>query len=144
MPGVKNRRQASPICQAIKAGDMTNTPLPPGSTIGIFGGGQLGRMTALAAAELGYRVHIFDPQADPPAAQTANFHLAPAYDDQKAVAKFAAGIDVATFEFENVPSATVARLEDIVPVRPGGNILHIILLYAFWRTGKTRRYRSGG
>ncbi|MBN4016612.1 5-(carboxyamino)imidazole ribonucleotide synthase [Rhodospirillaceae bacterium AH-315-P19] len=105
---------------------MTNAPLPPGSTIGIFGGGQLGRMTALAAAKLGYRVHIFDPQADPPAAQVANLHLAAAYDDQKAVAEFAAGIDVATFEFENVPSATVARLEGVVPVRPGGKILHII------------------
>lgn len=105
---------------------MTTTPLPPGSTIGIFGGGQLGRMTALAAAKLGYRVYVFDPEADPPAAQIANFHCAAAYDDEKAVTEFAAAIDVATFEFENVPSPTIARLEGVVPVRPRGEVLHII------------------
>lgn len=105
---------------------MTHAILPPGSTIGIFGGGQLGRMTAMAAAKLGYRVHVFDPQTDPPAAQIANLHIAAAYDDQKAVGEFAANIDVATFEFENVPSQSITRLEGSVPVRPRGEILHIV------------------
>lgn len=105
---------------------MTQAPLPPGSTIGIFGGGQLGRMTALAAAKLGYRVHIFDPEADCPAAQVAAHHTAAAYDDGAALESFADAIDIASFEFENVPSSALAALEGKVPVRPKGAILHTV------------------
>ncbi|MCE2510249.1 MAG: 5-(carboxyamino)imidazole ribonucleotide synthase [Alphaproteobacteria bacterium] len=105
---------------------MTKAPLPPGSTIGIFGGGQLGRMTALAAGELGYRVHVFDPETDCPAAQVAGRHTAAAYDDTTAIEAFADAIDVATFEFENVPSASLATLKGRVPVRPSGAVLHVV------------------
>ncbi len=105
---------------------MTQAPLPPGSTIGIFGGGQLGRMTALAAGKLGYRVHVFDPEVDCPAAQVAAHHTAAAYDDEAAIERFADAIDVATFEFENVPSTTLAALEGKAPVRPRGAILHTV------------------
>ena len=99
--------------------------IPPGSTIGILGGGQLGRMTALAAAELGYRCHIFCPDADSPAAQVAADATVAAYDDAAALARFAAAVDVVTFEFENIPAATVAGLAGSVPVRPGVAVLRI-------------------
>ena len=74
--------------------------LPPGATIGILGGGQLGRMTALAAARLGYRAHIFDPDRDAPASAVAATTTHADYTDLAAVASFAAAIDVATYEFE--------------------------------------------
>ena len=99
--------------------------VPPGSTIGILGGGQLGRMTALAAAELGYRCHIYCPDAGSPAAQVAAEATVAAYDDTAALARFAAAVDVVTFEFENVPAATVATLAASVPVRPGVAVLRI-------------------
>ncbi|MEW5705011.1 MAG: 5-(carboxyamino)imidazole ribonucleotide synthase [Pseudomonadota bacterium] len=104
---------------------MRNSVLPPGATIGIFGGGQLGRMTALAAAKLGYRTHIFDPEADCPAAQVTPYRTVAAYADLEALAKFAGAIDVATFEFENVPAAALAGVEARVPVRPKREILCI-------------------
>ena len=99
--------------------------IAPGATIGILGGGQLGRMLALAAAELGYRSHIFCPDDDSPASQVAARTTVAAYDDQAALARFAAAVDVVTFEFENVPAATVALLARIVPVRPGADVLRI-------------------
>jgi 5-(carboxyamino)imidazole ribonucleotide synthase len=99
--------------------------IPPGATIGILGGGQLGRMTALAAAQLGYRVHIFCPDDDSPAAQVAACATVAAYEDQAALEDFAGKVDVVTFEFENVPAATVALLARFVPVRPGADVLSV-------------------
>ena len=93
--------------------------IPPGSTIGILGGGQLGRMTALAAARLGYRCHIFCPESDSPAAQVATASTVAAYEDDSALARFAGSVDVVTFEFENIPAATVRAVAALKPVRPG-------------------------
>ncbi len=99
--------------------------IAPGGTIGIFGGGQLGRMTALAAARLGYRCHIYCPEPDSPAAEAAAASTVADYDDAAALDSFSASIDVATFEFENVPHETVARVAAKVPVRPGWEALRI-------------------
>lgn len=99
------------------------TRFAPGSMIGILGGGQLGRMIAVAAAQLGYRCHIYAPEADSVAAHVAAHFTCGAYDDHVALAKWAAGIDVATYEFENVPVDTIDMLEKLVPVRPGAAAL---------------------
>jgi 5-(carboxyamino)imidazole ribonucleotide synthase len=99
--------------------------ITPGATIGILGGGQLGRMLALAAAELGYRCHIFSPDPDGPAAQVAAAETVARYDSQSALDAFADAIDVATVEFENVPAPTLDRLAERVPVRPGARSLQI-------------------
>ena len=99
-------------------------PIPPGSTIGIMGSGQLGRMTALAAARLGYRCHVFSPEADSPAEQVAAATVAP-YSDEGALKRFAAAVDVVTFEFENVPHDCVELLSRRVCVRPRWECLHI-------------------
>ena len=82
----------------------------PGSTIGIVGGGQLGRMLSIAAAQLGYRCHIFDPHEQPPAADVAAFHTRAAFDDIAALEKFGGSVDVATYEFENLPVEPLATL----------------------------------
>lgn len=92
--------------------------LPPGATIGIVGGGQLGRMLAMAAARLGYRTAILEPGRDCPAAQVAGSHIAAAYDDPQALAELAAAADVVTYEFENVPVAAARMLAGRVPVHP--------------------------
>ncbi|GBD43163.1 N5-carboxyaminoimidazole ribonucleotide synthase [bacterium HR40] len=97
--------------------------LPPGSTIGILGGGQLGRMTALAAARLGYRCHIFAPEEECPAAEVAAAWTRAAYDDRSALARFARSVDVVTLEFENVPREAVAFLSGFVPTRPSAEVL---------------------
>jgi 5-(carboxyamino)imidazole ribonucleotide synthase len=99
--------------------------LPPGSTIGILGGGQLGRMTALAAANLGYRTHIFANEADSPAVQVAADATIASYSDPAAVARFAASIDVATCEFENVPAAVLRRVAAKRPVLPRPETIEI-------------------
>lgn len=99
--------------------------LPPGSVIGILGGGQLGRMTALAAAQLGYDVHVFCGTPDEPAAQVSRFVTTAAFDDEDALARFAQAVDVVTYEFENIPAAPVRFLEGRVPVRPGSKVLEI-------------------
>ncbi|HEY0597705.1 5-(carboxyamino)imidazole ribonucleotide synthase [Sphingopyxis sp.] len=93
--------------------------LPPGSTIGILGGGQLGRMLAVAAAQLGYRVHIYAPDRESVAADVAAQHTQAAWDDEPRLAAFAAHCDVVTYEFENVPVDTVRFLSGHVAVRPG-------------------------
>ncbi len=98
--------------------------LPPGATIGILGGGQLGRMTALAAARLGYRCHVFCDEADAPAAQVAAATVA-AYDDAAALAEFARSVDVVTFEFENMPAAALRAVAAHRPVRPSIRALEI-------------------
>jgi len=97
----------------------------PGATIGIIGGGQLGRMTALAASRLGYRCHIFSPDADGPAKQVTPYATTAAYDDQAALKRFATAIDVATYEFENVPLDTAKALSALKPLRPGAGALEI-------------------
>lgn len=99
--------------------------LPPGATIGVLGGGQLGRMTAMAAAALGYRCHIYCPDADSPASQVTSRCTEAAYDDEAALAAFAAAVDVVTFEFENIPLATAEFLAERVPLRPKPNVLRI-------------------
>ncbi|HEY1720193.1 MAG TPA: 5-(carboxyamino)imidazole ribonucleotide synthase [Magnetospirillaceae bacterium] len=91
----------------------------PGSTIGILGGGQLGRMTALAAAQLGYRSHIFCPDDDAPASQVTPLTTRAGYDDEAALTRFAQSVDVITFEFENIPAGAVRVTGAIKPVRPG-------------------------
>ncbi len=96
--------------------------IAPGSTIGVIGGGQLGRMTALAAARLGYRCHVYCPEADSPAFHVAQATVA-AYEDEAALARFAEAVDVVTFEFENIPAETVRILSQHVPVRPNWRAL---------------------
>lgn len=105
--------------------DSQKNALPPGSTIGMLGGGQLGRMAALSAAALGYKVHVFSPETQGPAAQVTSLNTVAAYDDWSALERFASAVDVVTYEFENVPSATAAFLAERLPVRPGPNVLHI-------------------
>lgn len=100
-------------------------PVPPGSAIGILGSGQLGRMTALAAARLGYRCIVYAPDAEGSiAAEVSAGHVQGAYDDKAALARFAAQADVITYEFENVPEAAVLECEKAKPVRPGVKPIH--------------------
>jgi 5-(carboxyamino)imidazole ribonucleotide synthase len=96
----------------------------PGSVIGVLGSGQLGRMFAIAARRMGYRVHTFSPDEDTPTGQVADLEINAAYDDLDAVEKFASGVSVVTFEFENVPAETAEAAERCAPVRPAGHILH--------------------
>ena len=103
---------------------MTN-PLPQGATIGILGGGQLGRMLSVAAARLGFKTCIFEPGADCPASHVANAHIQAAYEDEGALRKFAASVDVITFEFENIPTSALDILEALKPVRPNRKALRV-------------------
>ncbi len=97
--------------------------LPPGSVIGILGGGQLGRMLALAAARLGLKCHIFAPEQDSPAFQVSHAHTVASYSDFDALEMFARSVDVVTYEFENVPAETAAFLEPRLPLAPGAAAL---------------------
>ena len=99
--------------------------LPPGSTIGILGGGQLARMLALAAARLGLNTRIFAPEHNSPAFQVAASHMVAQYTDQYALVEFAAEVDAITYEFENVPVEAVAFLEKLKPLRPGSKALGV-------------------
>jgi 5-(carboxyamino)imidazole ribonucleotide synthase len=99
--------------------------VPPGSTIGILGTGQLGRMTALAAAELGYRCHVFGPDANAPATQVAAASTLADYHDAAALDAFARTVDVVTYEFENIPHAPVAALAERLPMRPHPDVLRV-------------------
>jgi 5-(carboxyamino)imidazole ribonucleotide synthase len=103
---------------------MTRRPILPGATIGVMGTGQLGRMFAIAARRMGYRVHAFSPDRDTPTGQVADVEITASFDDLEALKAFAARVDAVTFEFENVPSASVAMIEELVPVRPSGHVLH--------------------
>jgi len=100
-------------------------PLPQGSTIGILGGGQLGRMLALAAARLGMKAHIYCPDPQSPAFDVTPHKTVAAYDDEAALEAFAAAVDVVTYEFENVPAKTAEFLAGRKPLRPGANALAI-------------------
>jgi len=99
-------------------------PILPGSAIGVLGSGQLGRMFAIAARRMGYRVHTLSPDEDTPTGQVADLEINAAYEDLDAISKFASAVSVVTFEFENVPAATAAAAEKFAPVRPAGHILH--------------------
>lgn len=102
---------------------MSRTILP-GSTIGVLGSGQLGRMFAIAARRMGYRVHTFSPEWDTPTGQVADVEVTASYDDLDRVRDFARHVDVVTFEFENVPAPTAQAAAQCAPVRPGGEVLH--------------------
>jgi len=106
---------------------MTNTLAsftpPLGGTIGIIGGGQLGRMAAIAAARLGYRTHVYCPESDAPASHVAAKTTVAAYDDLDRLSEFARSVDVVTFEFENIPVASIHHLSDLVAVRPSAKVL---------------------
>ena len=101
-----------------------SAPILPGATLGVLGGGQLGRMFALAARRLGYRVAVFVPEEDSPAGQVADRVACADYGDLEEVERFARGVDVVTFEFENVPAATAEAAARHAPVRPAGAVLH--------------------
>ena len=98
---------------------------PPGSTIGVMGGGQLGRMFAMAARRMGYRVHIFTPEKDGPAAQFSDLATEADYLDENAVRRFARSVDLITFEFENIPAETISWAAYHNEVRPTGSVLEI-------------------
>jgi 5-(carboxyamino)imidazole ribonucleotide synthase len=97
----------------------------PGATLGVLGSGQLGRMFALAARRMGYRVHTLSPGIDTPTGQVADLEIDADYDDLEAIRAFARGVDVITFEFENVSTAAADAAAEIVPVRPTGHALHV-------------------
>lgn len=99
-------------------------PLPPGATLGVFGGGQLGRMFSQAAQRLGYRVHVYSSERGSPAGQVAEREHVGLLGDLRGVASFALSVDAATLEFENVPTDSVATAERHTPVRPGSAVLH--------------------
>lgn len=102
-----------------------NQHILPGSTLGVLGSGQLGRMFAIAARRLGYRVHVYSPDSDTPAGQVADREFAAAYDDQASLSEFARSVDVVTFEFENVPLSVTDCIEKYAPVRPSGYVLGV-------------------
>jgi len=99
--------------------------LKPGATLGVLGSGQLGRMFAIEARKMGYRVHTFSPASDTPTGQVADVEIDAGYDDLDAIRTFARGVDVITFEFENVSTAATDAAAEIVPVRPSGHALHV-------------------
>lgn len=101
-----------------------NGPILPGATLGILGGGQLGRMLAMAARRLGYRVHVMTTETDAPCSQLADRTICGPLEDLDAIAQFASGVNVVTLEFENIPFETVQAIERFAPVRPGGHVLH--------------------
>ena len=99
-------------------------PILPGSAIGVLGSGQLGRMFAIAARRMGYRVHTLSPDEDTPTGQVADLEVNAPYEDLDAICRFASGVSVVTFEFENVPAETAAAAARCAPVRPSGHVLH--------------------
>lgn len=99
-------------------------PVLPGATVGVLGSGQLGRMFALSARRMGYRVHTLSPDEDTPTGQIADVEINAAYEDLNAVCRFASAVSVVTFEFENVPTETATAAARCGPVRPSGSVLH--------------------
>jgi len=102
-----------------------DSALSPGQTIGILGAGQLGRMLASAAAQLGFKVVTYAPETDPPAAQLANAHISGDFKDIAALKTFAQRCDVITYEFENIPLLALEAVQSLCPIRPGANCLKI-------------------
>ncbi|WP_282076656.1 5-(carboxyamino)imidazole ribonucleotide synthase [Epibacterium ulvae] len=99
--------------------------LPTGATIGILGGGQLGRMLSVAASRLGFRTHVFEPSTNPPASHVADQITCATYEDADALRAFAGTVDVITYEFENIPTSALDLLEDLKPIRPGREALRV-------------------
>ncbi len=99
-------------------------PILPGATVGVLGSGQLGRMFAIAARRMGYRVHTLSPEFDTPTGQVADVELVASYENLDAIARFAKEVSVVTFEFENVPAETAEEAARYAPVRPAGLVLH--------------------
>src|SRR5215203_2853179 len=104
---------------------MSMSTFLPGSVVGVMGGGQLGRMFAIAARRMGYRVHTFSPDEDTPTGQLADREVAARYDDEAAVRDFARGEDVLTFQFENIPAQCIEWAVEHCAVRPSGRVLHL-------------------
>jgi 5-(carboxyamino)imidazole ribonucleotide synthase len=104
---------------------VSRAPILPGATLGVLGSGQLGRMFAMAARRMGYRVHVLSPHTDTPTGHLADVEVAASYDDLDAIRRFAQAVDVVTFEFENVPAATAEAAAQFAPVRPDGLVLHV-------------------
>ena len=104
---------------------MIDRVIAPGATLGVLGSGQLGRMFAIAARRLGYRVHTFSPDEDTPTGQLADLEVTAAYDDLDALRAFASQVSVVTLEFENVPLDAIEAVEAVAPVRPSGGALHV-------------------
>jgi 5-(carboxyamino)imidazole ribonucleotide synthase len=100
-------------------------PVLPGAAIGVLGSGQLGRMFAIAARRMGYRVHTYSPDTDTPTGQVADVEITASYDDLDRVREFASGVAAVTFEFENVPAVTASAAAERALVRPAGSVLHI-------------------
>ena len=100
-------------------------PILPSAVVGVLGSGQLGRMFAIAARQMGYRVHTFSPETDTPTGQVADLEITAPYDDLDAVRDFAQNVHVVTFEFENVPALAVEAAAHFAPVRPSGSVLHV-------------------
>ncbi len=100
-----------------------NEPLPTGATIGILGGGQLGRMLSVAAARLGFKTCIFEPGGDCPASHVANYHFQKPYDDAEALEAFAKSCNIVTYEFENIPTSALDIIEKSAPIRPNRRAL---------------------
>jgi 5-(carboxyamino)imidazole ribonucleotide synthase len=101
-----------------------NRVIAPRAALGVLGGGQLGRMFAIAARRMGYRVHTFSPEDDSPAGQVADLEVTASYEDLDALRTFAGGVEVVTFEFENVPIEAIDAVEALTPVRPSAVALH--------------------
>jgi 5-(carboxyamino)imidazole ribonucleotide synthase len=109
---------------SVEYGSLSNEPILPGAAVGVLGSGQLGRMFAIAARRMGYRVHTLSPDNDTPTGQVADVEIDADYADLDAVRNFARNVAVVTFEFENVPAATVEAAAQFAPVSPGGHVLH--------------------
>jgi len=103
---------------------LNKAPVLPGSTIGVLGSGQLGRMFAISARRMGYRVHTYSPDRDSPTGQIADVEIDAPYEDLDRVRQFASAVDVVTFEFENVPAPTAEAAAECTLVRPAGEVLH--------------------
>ena len=101
-------------------------PIRPGATLGLLGGGQLGRMFALAARKMGYRVHALDPSEDCPAGQVADLEVRADYNDANAAREMARSLAVMTVEFENIAAATLEAVAEVCPMRPGASVLHTV------------------
>src|ERR1700753_93430 len=121
MPGAQHRPNPSPRRQNETPLSMKklDKPVPPGGVIGIIGGGQLGRMLAMAAARLGLNTCIYNDEGHAPAFQVTPLQVAAAYDDRAMLTGFAEICDVITFEFENLPAQSLAYLAGLRPLRPG-------------------------
>jgi len=106
--------------------DRSRQIYPPGSTIGLFGSGQLGRMFTHAAQQMGYRVHVYSQDAESPTGQAADREIVASYADEQSLQEFAQQVDLITFEFENVPVAAAQLAAEIVPVRPSASVLYTL------------------